>query len=119
MPYIERYWAEADPKFCDGKDAESFSTLLHRAEATLDRLEALPAEIAGLRLQPWAVHPGRAIAGCRIQTERPEKDAQVLGKGSPAIANAERIELEWKDGVWRNTMPQDQDSGLLVQSSVN
>ena len=41
MPHIERYWAEADPEYCDGEGAESFSTLLERVQAALDRLAAL------------------------------------------------------------------------------
>ena len=27
MPAIERYWAEANPEYCDGEGAESFSNL--------------------------------------------------------------------------------------------
>jgi len=44
MPYIELYWAAADPEFCDGDGAESFTTMLSRVRASLDRLETLPAE---------------------------------------------------------------------------
>jgi broad specificity phosphatase PhoE len=28
MPYLERYWAAADPEYCDGAGAESFATML-------------------------------------------------------------------------------------------
>src|SRR3546814_12291459 len=35
MPHLERYWREADPDYCDGEGAESFSTLLRRCEAAL------------------------------------------------------------------------------------
>jgi len=38
MPVIERYWAEADPEYCDGPGAESFAMLRRRAEETLERL---------------------------------------------------------------------------------
>jgi broad specificity phosphatase PhoE len=38
VPHIERYWAAADPVFCDGDGAESFSTLLQSARAALERL---------------------------------------------------------------------------------
>ena len=62
MPYIERYWAEADPEFCDGDGAESFSTLMKRAQGALDRLVFSPDQEFGLRLQSRPVHPGRAIA---------------------------------------------------------
>lgn len=29
-----------------------------------------------------------------------EKMQRFWGKGSPAIANAERIEMEWREGEW-------------------
>ena len=35
MPAIERYWAAADPGYCDGEGAESFSTLLEGVNPTL------------------------------------------------------------------------------------
>jgi len=41
-PHLVRYWGEADPAYCDGEGAESFSALLRRAEAALERLAALP-----------------------------------------------------------------------------
>lgn len=42
MPHLERYWADADPAYCDGEGAESFAALLRRAEAALARLAVLP-----------------------------------------------------------------------------
>ena len=44
LPHIERYWQEADPAYCDGEGAESFSSLLERAAAALERLERLPED---------------------------------------------------------------------------
>ncbi len=44
MPFIERYWAAADPDYCDGEGAESFNDLLSRVEAALRRLEGFPEE---------------------------------------------------------------------------
>src|SRR3546814_8316697 len=41
MPHLERYWSAADPDYCDGEGAESFSTLLRRCEAALTRLAAM------------------------------------------------------------------------------
>lgn len=41
--HLERYWTDADPTYCDGDGAESFGTLLRRAEAALARLAALPS----------------------------------------------------------------------------
>ena len=30
MPYLEHYWHEADPDYCDGDGAASFAALLRR-----------------------------------------------------------------------------------------
>lgn len=43
-PHIDRYWGTADPAFCDGEGAESFSMLLERARRALERLEAMPQD---------------------------------------------------------------------------
>jgi len=58
MPHVERYWAAADPGYCDG--AESFATLLRRAEAALSRLAAQPAGPVYV-FQPRPVHAGGAL----------------------------------------------------------
>ena len=44
LPYIERYWENADPDYCDGQGAESFNGLIERARATIERLEKLPED---------------------------------------------------------------------------
>jgi broad specificity phosphatase PhoE len=98
MPTIERYWNEADPEFCDGDGAESYATMLDRARATLDRLEALPAEVL-----VYVFSHGQFIQAVRSivvdsELSHREKMQRFWGKGSPAIANAERIEMEWKEG---------------------
>jgi len=100
MPYIERYWSDADPEFCDGEGAESFSALLHRARAALDRLEVLPATSL-----VYVFSHGQFIQACRslvidFKLSDQEKMQKFWGKGSPAIANAERIEMEWGEGNW-------------------
>lgn len=46
MPYIERYWKEADPGYCDDDGAESFNMLLARARATLDQLQIATLSLA-------------------------------------------------------------------------
>ena len=43
-PHIDRYWREADPMYCDGEEAESFSMLIQRAEGALMRLVSLPED---------------------------------------------------------------------------
>lgn len=41
--WVEAYWLKADPAFCDGEGAESFSELVSRARSLLDRLAEHPA----------------------------------------------------------------------------
>lgn len=100
MPYIERYWKEANPEFSDGEGAESFTTLLHRARAAIDRLEVLPV---GSRV--YVFSHGQFIQAVRSlvvdsKLSDPEKMQKFWGKGSPAIANAERVDLHFSGGTW-------------------
>jgi broad specificity phosphatase PhoE len=44
LPYIEDYWRSADPSYRDGPGAESFATLLRRAEGAIERLKAFPGK---------------------------------------------------------------------------
>ena len=102
MPHIERYWAEADPEYCDGEGAESFSTLLERAQAALDRLEGMPEDAL-----VYVFSHGQFIQAVRsLVIDAELTDYQKLrkfwGKGSPAIANAELVEFSSKDGIWRH-----------------
>ena len=48
LPSIEKYWQNADPSYCDGSGAESFSHLLRRAESVLDRLQESGAAVTYL-----------------------------------------------------------------------
>jgi broad specificity phosphatase PhoE len=41
LPHIDAYWKAAEPDYCDGPGAESFSNLLARVAATLARLQQL------------------------------------------------------------------------------
>ena len=102
MPHIERYWTEADPKYCDGEGAESFSTLLERTQAALNRLKAMPENAL-----VYVFSHGQFIQAVRslvIDSELSERDKmrKFWGKGSPAIANAELVELSVEGGVWRH-----------------
>ena len=102
MPYIERYWAEANPEFCDGEGAESFSTLLERAKSALDRLAALPEDAL-----VYVFSHGQFIQAVRslvIDAELSERDKmrKFWGKGSPAVGNGELVELSVEDGAWRH-----------------
>ena len=102
MPHIERYWADADPIFCDGEGAESFSTLLRRAQAALERLAAMPDDAL-----VYVFSHGQFIQAVRslvIDVELTERNKmrKFWGKDSPAIANAELVGLSFDSGVWRH-----------------
>ncbi len=102
MPYLERYWSQADPEFSDGEGAESFSTLLHQARAVLGRLEALPAmSLVYVFSHGQFIQAVRSLVVDSALSGR-EKMQRFWGKGSPAIANTERIELNFSAGVWRH-----------------
>jgi broad specificity phosphatase PhoE len=102
MPYIQRYWTEADPDFYDGEGAESFATLLDRARTTLERLETLPTEsLAYVFSHGQFVQAVRSLVMDSELTDR-EKMRKFRGKGSPAIGNAERVELEYEAGSWKH-----------------
>ncbi|WP_288483507.1 histidine phosphatase family protein [uncultured Novosphingobium sp.] len=101
MPHLERYWSEADPAYCDGEGAESFGTLLRRAEAALDRLAALPS--------PGPVYVfshGQFIQAVRAVVTEAELDdrgkmLRFWRKGEPpAIGNAELVGVEWHNEQW-------------------
>ncbi len=102
MPYLERYWAEADPAFCDGEGAESFRTLLGRAKAALDRLEAMPDDaLVYVFSHGQFIQASRSLLIDADLTER-EKMQKFWGKGSPAIANAELVELSFDGRTWQH-----------------
>ena len=93
MPYIERYWADADPDFCDGDGAESFCTLLDRAKTALSRLQTLPpASRIYIFSHGQFIQAVRTLVVDSSLSDR-EKMRRFWGKGSPAIANAAQVEL--------------------------
>ena len=102
MPFIERYWANADLEFCDGEGAESFRTLLGRAQAALDRLKTLPTESL-----VYVFSHGQFIQSVRslvveAKLSDQEKMQKFWGKGSPAIGNADLMELWFEGKTWRH-----------------
>ncbi len=100
MPYIERYWADADPEFCDGDGAESFSTLLDRARTALSRLQTLPpASRIYIFSHGQFIQAVRTLVIDSSLSDR-EKMRRFWGKGSPAIANAAQVELRMENGIW-------------------
>ncbi len=102
MPHIERYWTKADPEYCDGEGAESFSTLLERAQAALDRLATMPKDAL-----VYVFSHGQLIQAVRslvidADLTVQEKMLKFWGKGSQTIANAELVELSLQGGTWRH-----------------
>jgi len=102
MPHLERYWGEADPGYCDGEGAESFATLLGRADAALARLAALPGDaLAYVFSHGQFIQAVRAIVVDTGLDER-GKMLRFWRKGEPpAISNAERLPLHWSGVEWR------------------
>lgn len=101
MPYLERYWRDADPAYCDGEGAESFATLLRRAEAALERLASLPS--AG---PVYVFSHGQFIQAVRAIVTEPELDdrgkmLRFWRKGEPpAIGNGELIRFQVAGFGW-------------------
>jgi broad specificity phosphatase PhoE len=69
LPHIEAYWKTAEPDYCDGPGAESFSTLLSRVDTTLARLEQLDSDALIL-----AFSHGQFIQALRVSLLFPHWD---------------------------------------------
>jgi broad specificity phosphatase PhoE len=101
MPYIERYWANADPTYCDGEGTESFAMLLRRAEATLARLATLPDHVL-----VYVFSHGQYIQATRslvldVHLSDQEKMRRFWKKGEPdVIPNAALLNVRSHDGIW-------------------
>ena len=100
-PQLVRYWSEADPAYCDGEGAESFATLLRRAEAALERLAALPSPPLA-----YVFSHGQFIQAVRAVVTQAHLDDAGKMRGfwregePPAVANAERVAFFLEDGRW-------------------
>src|SRR3546814_2211564 len=91
MPHLERYWREADPDYCDGEGAESFSTPLRRCEAALTRLAAMPAgSLAYVFGHGQFIQAARAIVADAHLDDRAKMRAFWRQGEPPAIGNAQR-----------------------------
>jgi probable phosphoglycerate mutase len=100
IPHIERYWSDADPEYYDGEGAESFATLLGRAKAALDQLEALPpGSLVYVFCHGQFIQAVRSLVVDSALSDS-DKMRKFWGKGSPAIANAEQVELGRREGRW-------------------
>jgi broad specificity phosphatase PhoE len=101
MPVIERYWAEADPEYCDGEGAESFAALRIRARVTLDHLTEMDDDSL-----VYIFSHGQFIQAIRsLVTDREKSDQETMRdfwrRGNPAIANGELVRLGWTGRIWR------------------
>ena len=111
-PHLVRYWSQADPAYCDGEGAESFAALLRRAEATLERLAALPSP-TGARGLAYVFSHGQFIQAVRAVVTQAHLDDAGKMRGfwregePPAVGNAERVEfLLDADGWCHRTVPE-------------
>lgn len=99
-PHLIRYWGEADPAYCDGDGdgAESFGTLLRRADAALGRLAALP-----LPGPVYVFSHGQFIQAVRPVVTKSELDdrskmLRFWRKGEPpAIGNAKLVSFAFSN----------------------
>ena len=99
---IERYWQACDPAYCDREGAESFSTLLRRAEAALVRLTQLPENAL-----VYVFSHGQFIQAVRMTVLYPEAEDRERMRlfwredGASAVANGERVVLEHRKVGWQ------------------
>lgn len=102
-PHLVKYWSEANPAYCDGDGAESFGTLLRRAETALARLAVLPSS------GPiYVFSHGQFIQAVRAVVTESELDdrgkmQRFWRKGEPpAIGNAELVSFVYSDSRWQH-----------------
>jgi broad specificity phosphatase PhoE len=102
LPYIEAYWRNADPDYCDGEGAESFSALLCRASDTLSRLKNMPDDsLTYIFSHGQFIQATQSLVSSHEMNEQ-ERMRGFWQKGSPAIANAELVRVEWDGHEWRS-----------------
>lgn len=93
-PHIDAYWETCDQEFCDGPGAESFATLLRRAEAALPRLEA---SYNGSQVPLFSL--GQFIHAVRMIVLYPEDairkgwDSFWRRDGLPSVSNGELVSI--------------------------
>jgi broad specificity phosphatase PhoE len=93
---IEAYWKSTDPEYRDGPGAESFATLLRRADAALERLRAFTGQVNRVFL----FSHGQFTQAVRVTVAHPEATDQekmrrfVKPGMHPAFQNVGLLELE-------------------------
>ena len=102
LPHIEAYWNAADPLYCDGPGAESFSNLLYRVRVTLARLEKLQPDALVL-----AFSHGLFMQAMRVSLMFPEWNAQQTMdhfwpfNAQHPIENAGIVAARYDNASWR------------------
>jgi probable phosphoglycerate mutase len=102
MPHIERFWANADPTYCDGEGAESFADLLRRVEETLDRLSKLSDDAP-----VYVFSHGQFMQASRsLITDPSLSDQERMRKfwresKSDEIPIPALLRLRMRDGTWK------------------
>lgn len=99
--WVEAYWSKADPAFCDGEGAESFSELVTRARSLLDRLAENPASDILvfshgqlINTVAWLLeHEPSEING---QAMRDWREYEIAHH----IENGRRLTICWQAGRW-------------------
>jgi len=100
-PHVERYWTAADPAYCDGEGAESFTGFLHRVATTLARLAALPPTSL-----VYVFGHGQFIQAARAVVTGPDLDDTTQMRAfwrdgaRPVVANAERVGFHRAGDRW-------------------
>lgn len=104
-PHLERYWSEADPDYCDGEGAESFSAMLGRCEAALTRLAAMSTgALVYVFGHGQFIQATRAIVADGHLDDRGKMRAFWRKGELPAISNGERVGFHWENGRWECTL---------------
>jgi broad specificity phosphatase PhoE len=106
LPHIEAYWDTADPDYCDGPGAESFSALLTRAGQALERLSALHNDSEVLLFSHGQlIHAVRILLLYPDRTNRERMRLFWRKDGQPAVQNAELVETVRTEEGWRLKPP--------------
>jgi probable phosphoglycerate mutase len=98
--WVEDFWTEANPDYCDGAGAESFRSMLIRAWDTLNRLALYPSTNL-----IYCFSHGQFIHALRSLILFPslppaERMSTFWRIGPPPVQNAERITFEFAAGNW-------------------
>lgn len=102
LPYIERYWQQADPEYCDGEGAESFGALLRRAGEACRKLEKMDPDAV-----VYVFSHGQFIQAIKTLILEPKKSIRerMLAfrrkAGLEVIGNAAYVSFVFEQGSWR------------------